>query len=124
AGTDSMGKPLDASILPFVVVPVASNGFDFMAAGLQYGSVVAVIYEDKLVYAIVGDQGDKGIVGEGSYALATLLGVPNDPQTGGVGSGVTYILFTGGSAVVQKPEDNTEATTLGEKLARMLIQGQ
>jgi Fungal chitosanase of glycosyl hydrolase group 75 len=122
AGTDSMGNPLDASTLPFVVVPQPSNGFDFMAAGLTFGSVAAVLYEGQLVYGIVGDTGDKGIAGEGSYALASALGIDPNPVTGGVSSGVTYLLFTGTGAVVAKNEDNAEAVTLGEQLAQMLVE--
>jgi hypothetical protein len=122
AGTDSMGQPLDASTLPFVVVPQASNGFDFMMAGLTYGSVAAVLYEGRLVYAIAGDTGDKGIAGEGSYALASALGIDPNPVTGGASSGVTYILFTGAGAVVAKNEDHAAAQSLGEQLADTLVQ--
>jgi hypothetical protein len=121
AGTDSMGQPLDASTLPFVVVPQASDGFDYSVAGLTFGSVCAVIYQGRLVYAIVGDEGGKGIVGEGSFALAEALSIDDDPQTGGVSSGVTYILFTGPGAVVARNEDHAEAVTLGATLAAMLV---
>jgi hypothetical protein len=121
AGTDSMGQPLDASTLPFVVVPQGSNGFDYVSAGLTFGSVSAVIYEGRLVYAIVGDVGDKGIVGEGSFALASALKIDPNPQTGGVSGGVTYILFTGPGAVVAKNEDSGEASALGAELAAMLV---
>ncbi len=123
AGTDSKGNPLDASTLPFIVVPSPSNGFDFSKAGLTYGSVAAVIYKDRLVYAIVGDEGGDGDIGEGSYALAAALGIDNNPQTGGVASGVTYIVFTGTAAVVAKNEDASEAQQLGAQLAQTLVAG-
>jgi len=121
AGTDSLGNPLDASTLPFVVVPQASNGFDFMAAGLTYGSVVAVLYEDRLVYAILGDEGARGILGEGSYALALALGIDPNPATGGVATGVTYLAFTGAGADVLENEDAAEARQLGAQLAATLV---
>jgi Fungal chitosanase of glycosyl hydrolase group 75 len=121
AGTSSTGQPLDASKLPFVVVPSPSNGFDFTKAGLGYGSVVAVLYKDQLVYAIIGDEGDTGVIGEGSYALAAALNIPNDPNTGGVASGVTYIAFTGPTAMVAKNEDPSAPGAMGPGLAEALI---
>lgn len=120
-GTDSMGDPLNASTLPFVVVPSPGDGFDFMTAGLSMGSVAAVLYLDRLVYAVIGDEGDEGVAGEGSYALAMALGIDPNPETGGVSSGVTYILFTGPGAVVLKSEVHAEAVTLGGELASMLV---
>ena len=122
AGTDSLGNALDASTLPFVVIPTPSNGFDFVAAGLNYGSVVAVLYKGKLVYAILGDEGGAGVLGEGSYALAVALGIDPNPATGGVGSGVTYIAFTGMPPIqVAKNEDHAEADQLGAQLAATLV---
>lgn len=122
AGTDSKGQPLDASTLPFVVVPQPSDGFDWTTAGLSFGSVAAVLYKDKLAYAIVGDLGDEDIAGEGSYALAQALGIDPDPSTGGVATGVSYVLFTGATGVVQHNEDHAEAEQLGEALAARLMQ--
>ncbi len=110
-GTDSMGNPLNASTLPFVVVPSPGDGFDFMTAGLSMGSVAAVI----------GDEGDEGVAGEGSYALAVALGIDPNPSSGGASSGVTYILFTGPGAIVLKSEVHAEAVTLGGELASMLV---
>ncbi len=121
AGTDSMGNPLDASTLPFVVVPQPSDGFDYDAAGISFGSVSAVIYKGKLEYAVVGDTGDKGIVGEGSFALAQALNIDPNPSTGGVTSGVTYITFTGPTSTVSKSEDHSEADALGAMLAAQLV---
>jgi hypothetical protein len=121
AGTDSMGHPLDASTLPFIVVPLPSNGLVYATAGIALGDVAAVLYKNQLVYAIFGDQSAKGILGEGSYALASALGIDPNPVTGGVSSGVTYILFTGAGAKVAKPEDHAEAVSLGAQLAAALI---
>lgn len=55
AATDSKGKPLDAASLPFVVVPLPSSRFDYKKNGLKLGSVVAVVYKDRLEYGIIGD---------------------------------------------------------------------
>src|SRR4030095_12663776 len=63
AATDSQGNPLDASTLPFVVIPLPSNGFDSANEGIQLGSVCAVVYDGMLQYGVFGDKGPKGIIG-------------------------------------------------------------
>jgi hypothetical protein len=121
SATDSNGDPLDAATLPYVVVPLPSSRFDYGAAGLAFGSVIAVIYQGKIEYGVFGDEGPKAIIGEASYAMAASLGIDPDPSTGGTDSGVTYIAFTGVGAVVPKIEDHPAAVALGEKLASTLI---
>lgn len=116
-----MGNPLDASTLPFLVIPLPSNGFDAAAHGIQHGSVGAVLYGGHVQYGIVGDKGPKGIIGEASYAMAVALGVDPDPVTGGADGGATYIVFTGPSGVVTKNEDHDEAVALGELRAAELL---
>lgn len=122
AAVDSKGKPLNASVLPYVVIPQSSNGFNYKTAGLKMGSVVAVIYKEKIAYGILGDVGPAGVIGEASYAMAQALGLNPSPTSGGAETGVTYIAFTGTSAVVTKNEDHTQAVTLGEAAANKLIQ--
>ena len=123
ATTDSKGNPLDASTLPFVVIPSPSNGFDYKAHGLKLGSVVAVIYAGKISYGILGDVGPAGVIGEASYATAVELGINPSPISGGVDSGVTYVAFTGSSAVVSKKEDHAAAVAIGEARAADLVDG-
>lgn len=119
---DSLGNPLDASTLPFVVVPLPSNGFDYKAAGLKLGSVVGVIYQGKIMYGIIGDLGPTGVIGEASYAMAKKLGINPSPISGGVDSGVTYVAFTGTSAVVTKKEDAAQAASIGASRAAAIVQ--
>lgn len=121
SATDSHGQPLDAAALPYVVVPLPSTRFDYAAAGLALGSVVAVIYQDRVEYGVVGDEGPNGIIGEASYAMASALGIDPDPATGGIASGVTYVAFTGSSAVVAPIEDHGAARDLGIARARALL---
>src|SRR6185503_2965501 len=73
AATDSMGQPLDAAALPYVVIPGKSTRFDYSAAGLKMGSVFAVIYKDTVMYGVAGDIGPTAIIGEASYRMAELL---------------------------------------------------
>jgi len=121
AAVDSTGKALDASVLPYVVIPLPSNGFDYKAAGLKLGSVVGVIYQGRILYGILGDLGPTGVIGEASYAMAKKLGINPSPISGGVDSGVTYVAFTGTSAMVTKKEDAVQAATIGAARAAAIV---
>jgi hypothetical protein len=121
SATDSNGNPLDAAALPFVVIPLPSTRFDYTQHGIQLGQVIAAIYDDKVEYGVFGDQGPTSIIGEASYAMAKRLGIDPDPSTGGVGSGVTYIVFTGPEGVVSVMEDHAQAVHIGQLRARQLI---
>jgi hypothetical protein len=123
SGVTSTGQPLDASTLPFIVIPLPRTGFDYRNFDIHIGSVAAVIYRDRVVYAIFGDAGPSSIIGEGSFALAQALGIDPDPSTGGVGSGVTYIVFQGADGRVTHNEDHDEATRIGEARAMALVSG-
>lgn len=118
----SDGQPLIASELPFVVLPLASDIWDYRDSGLAGGTVVAVVYQNKVVYGVVGDLGPSGQIGEASYAMAAALGIDPDPSTGGVsGKVVDYIAFPG---VVADPiEDPAQAVSLGELAATELVGG-
>jgi hypothetical protein len=122
SATDSNGDPLDAAALPYVVVPLPSSRFDYSAAGLQLGSVIAVIYQGKLAYGVFGDEGPNDIIGEASYAMAQSLGIDPDPSFGGTDGPVTYIAFTGDSAVVSPIESHDAAVAVGKARAQQLLQ--
>ena len=121
AATDSNGDPLDAATLPFVVIPGRGTRFDYIDAGLGMRSVVAVIYDGKVEYGVLGDVGPQPIIGEASYRMAELLGIDPDPSTGGAESGVAYIAFIGTESKVDVIEDHDAAVTLGLDLARLLL---
>ncbi|MGW6202893.1 glycoside hydrolase family 75 protein [Streptomyces sp. NPDC055089] len=112
-------RPLNAEELPYVVVPSRSSLWDFGSSGIRGGGVVAVVHAGKVEYAVVGDTGPAGIIGEASYATAEALGIDPDPKTGGVGSGVTYILFK--DSVVSPIESHSAAVTAGESLAKEFL---
>ncbi|MEU1459777.1 glycoside hydrolase family 75 protein [Streptomyces sp. NPDC005727] len=116
----SDGKPLKAESLPYVVVPSSSSVWNYSGAGIKGGGVVAVIYNGKVEYAVVGDTGPTAIIGEASYATAKALGIDPDPATGGVDSGVTYILFK--NSKVSPIESHSAAVSLGDQLARQFLQ--
>ncbi|WP_275560654.1 glycoside hydrolase family 75 protein [Streptomyces sp. 5-6(2022)] len=116
----SDGKPLIADKLPYVVVPSPSSTWDYRQAGIKGGGVVAVIYNNKVEYAVVGDTGPNKIIGEASYATANALGIDPDPETGGAESGVTYILFKNSS--VSPIENHDKAVSVGDGLAKQFVQ--
>ncbi|TDD61766.1 peptidoglycan-binding protein [Kribbella antibiotica] len=116
----SDGRPLNAAGLPFIVVPLSSTIWNFRNAGINGATIAAVVYQDKVAYAVVGDQGPTGIIGEGSYKLAQQLGINPNPSSGGVsGAVVTYILFPGISAV--PIENQTDATAKGQTAATAFV---
>ncbi|WP_369274556.1 glycoside hydrolase family 75 protein [Streptomyces sp. R11] len=117
----SDGKPLRSDTLPYVVVPSPSGTWDYRAAGVKGGGVAAVIYDDQVLYAVVGDTGPQQIIGEASYAAAEALGIDPDPAVGGAASGVTYILFRNSQA--SPIENHSAAAELGEKLAKEFVGG-
>ena len=116
----SDNKPLNAETLPYVVVPSASSIWNYANSGIKGGGIVAVIYNNKVEYAVVGDTGPSQIIGEASYATAKALGIDPDPKTGGADSGVTYILFQNSKA--SPIESHSAAVTAGEALAQQFIQ--
>ncbi|MQA08278.1 MAG: hypothetical protein GEU98_06940 [Pseudonocardiaceae bacterium] len=123
AWQQSDGQPLNAAKLPFAVVPLPSDVWDPQDSGIEdgVGNVVAVIYQNKLVYGVVGDKGPENIIGEGSYALAEALGADPDPSSGGIDeSDVTYIVFP--AEKVDPIEDNAEANAVGERLASQFVE--
>ncbi|MET9869712.1 glycoside hydrolase family 75 protein [Streptomyces sp. NPDC006129] len=119
AYAQSDGRPLSAESLPFIVVPAPSPIWDYRKHGVTGGSVVAVVYRDRVRYAVVGDTGPQGIIGEASYAAAKAIGIRPDPHGGGAPSGVTYIVFK--NSRVSPIEDHAAAVAAGERLVRRFV---
>ncbi|MER6823799.1 glycoside hydrolase family 75 protein [Streptomyces cellulosae] len=119
AFAQSDGRPLSSEKLPYVVVPAPSSIWDYRDHGVRGGSVAAVVYRDRVRYAVVGDTGPTDIIGEASYAAAESLGIDPDPRSGGTPSGATYIVFK--DSRVTPLEDKEAAETQGERLAREFV---
>ncbi|UMP02289.1 glycoside hydrolase family 75 protein [Amycolatopsis sp. EV170708-02-1] len=117
----SDGKALVADETPYIVVPSISSTWNFEKAGLKGAGSCAVIYNNKVLYTVIGDTGPKDIIGEASYATAKALGINPDPKNGGVDSGVTYICFK--NSKVSPIENHGKATSVGEGLAAKFVQG-
>ena len=117
----STGAPLDASTLPFIVIPLPSTRWRFASAGIALGQVALVIYNGRMRWGIFGDEGPSAIIGEASFAMAEALGIPSSPISGGVSSGVTYVVFPGAAARVAHNESNAEAVSLGMPLLNAFV---
>jgi hypothetical protein len=115
----SDGRYLSAESLPYIVVPAPSQIWDYREHGVRGGAVAAVVYGDRVQYAVVGDVGPGQIIGEASYATAKALGIRPDPRGGGTPSGVTYIVFR--KTQVKPIEDHAAAVATGERLAKQFV---
>jgi hypothetical protein len=112
-------QPLQSSRLPYVVIPNSSRIWDYRKFGIDCGTVIAVIFNNKVEYAVMGDTGPPDLIGEASYATAVDLGIDPDPMTGGVSSGVSYIVFQNSNA--SPIEDHAQAVRQGQVLARQFV---
>jgi hypothetical protein len=115
----SNGQPLNSAALPYMVVPSPSSTWDYRNFGIRGGGIVAIIFNNQVEYAVVGDTGPTDIIGEASYRTAADLGIDPDPSTGGTDSGVTYILFKNSQA--NPIESHTNAVSQGQQLARTFV---
>ncbi|MFZ3166345.1 MAG: SpoIID/LytB domain-containing protein [Candidatus Methanoperedens sp.] len=118
----STGQPLDASTLPWYVLPDHGNYFNYANNGIRGGQLGLVMYGDKQNYGIFGDENaNTRKIGEVSYAMAKSLGINPDPSNGGAASGVWYIIFTGSGNVVSPIEDHSKAVTMGNTAMNTLL---
>ncbi|MCE8426190.1 MAG: glycoside hydrolase family 75 protein [Candidatus Methanoperedens sp.] len=127
--TQSNGKPLAPATLPWYVIPETPNPiFDYAKLGIQGGQAGLVLYNGNMEYGVFGDERGRDAgnsagkdIGEVSYAMAVSLGIPPDPDTGGVDNGVTYIIFTTEANVVTPIESHIIADTKGESALTMMM---
>ena len=77
------GGSLDPTAIPYIVVPSRQKGL--------LGDLAVVSYRGRSIAAVVGDCGPR--YGEASVALADALGVNSHGVTGGIASGVTYVIY-------------------------------
>jgi len=120
--TQSDGKPLNAELLPWYVLPETPNPiFDYATRNIYGGEAGVVLYNGRMEFGVFGDErGRDGgnsaglAIGEISYAMASALGIDPDPAYGGIESGVIYIVFTTKDNVVVPIESHTAADTKGQ----------
>ena len=95
---------VDSEVVPFISIPSQLTHI-----GVRMGDVVCVGYRDKTCAAVCADVGPSGEIGEGSIALALILGIPASPRTGGVKHGVNYTIFKGSSRGWPRTQSDIEA---------------
>lgn len=125
----SNGQPLNPVVLPWYVLPETPNPiFDYSSYGIQGGQSGLCIYGSRMQYGVFGDERGRDVgngsglaVGEVSYAMAVSLGIPPDPNTGGVDDGVMYIVFTSSENVVTPIERQDQAVTTGQNALDALM---
>lgn len=80
-GPQKLGTPIDSEKVPYIVVP----GGHYKEAGVGKGDLAIVRNREngKMTVAVVADMGHSNKRGEGSMALASELGVNNNPMSGG-----------------------------------------
>ena len=115
----STGAFFTADVTHYFVVPLPSSRFNYTSAGIKPGNVGAVIYNNKVVYAVFADEGPDDIIGEASYATAQALGIDPDPATGGTAGPATFIVFTG--TVPSPVENNSVIDSVGATAANAFV---
>jgi hypothetical protein len=121
----SCGTDIAADETPYFVIPIGSPA-NSKNRGIQIGQVAAIIYKDRVAYAVFLDEcGIRTLIGEASCATARLLGIDPDPKTGGTDDPVTYLVFTGPSGRISDPKqyaDHALAAAIGVRRAKQLLQ--
>ncbi len=109
------GKPVDADAVPYFVLP--GKGF-YQQFSIHLGDIAAIIYKDKIEFAVFADRGPNQKLGEGSIALHRSLG--HETIRGGrfhdeaIDNNVVTIVFPGsGDGTPQTPD---KIRALGKKL--------
>lgn len=131
-GVSGQAKNVDAEKVPYFVLPgakPASQSF-FSRMGIKKGDVAAVIFKNKIEYAIFADVGPATKMGEGSIALAQSLGhnpfkiVSGKPVVKfSIPKDVIYIIFPNSKFTPLKPLTVVEKTREIGKLLFKAIGG-
>ncbi|MEE4546719.1 glycoside hydrolase family 75 protein [Streptomyces sp. V4-01] len=120
---DSNGQALGAHHVPFYVLgddcwdrTTPCPHFYYKEHGMSGRQFALMFYNGKVIGSIFGDtqtansqttsDNDSRELGEASVKAAQLLGIPSSGTTGGVDNGVTVVMFSGSSWVVNGTNSN------------------
>lgn len=136
---DSNGKQLAAHHVPFYVLgddcydrKSPCPHFFYKEHNIKGRQFALMFYKSKCIGAIFGDtqtgnnqttsNNDSRELGEASVKSASLLGIPSSGTTGGVDNGVTVVIFSGSSWVVNGTNStlNSNAQALVDKALNSL----
>jgi len=124
--SDSNGKALGAHHVPFYVLGddcwdrvKPCPHFFYKEHGMSGRQFALMFYNGHVIGSIFGDtqtannqttsDNDSRELGEASVKAASLLGIPSSGTTGGVDNGVTVVMFSGPSWVVNGSNANLNA---------------
>lgn len=125
---DSNGTALGAHHVPFYVLgddcwdrKTPCPHFFYKEHGMSARQFALMFYNGKVIGSIFGDtqtannqttsDNDSRELGEASVKAAQLLGIPSSGTTGGVDNGVTVVMFSGSSWVVNGTNSNLNDNT-------------
>jgi len=125
---DSNGKQLAAHHVPFYVLgddcwdrKSPCPHFFYKDHNIKGRQFALMFYQSKVIGSIFGDtqtgndqttsDNDSRELGEASVKAASLLGIPSSGTTGGVDNGVTVVIFSGSSWVVNGTNANLNTNT-------------
>jgi len=125
---DSNGQALGSHRVPFYVLgddcwdrTTPCPHFFYKERGLTGRQFALMFYNGKVIGSIFGDtqtannqttsDNDSRELGEASVKAAQLLGIPSSGTTGGVDNGVTVVMFSGSSWVVNGTNANLNTNT-------------
>jgi|GEM_PF-2842261 len=136
---DSAGKQLAAHHVPFYVLgddcwdrKTPCPHFFYKEHGMSGRQFALMFYKGQVIGSIFGDtqtannqttsDNDSRELGEASVKAASLLGIPSSGTTGGVDNGVTVVMFSGPSWVVNgtNAQLNANAQALVQKALNTL----
>ena len=125
---DSNGQALGAHRVPFYVLgddcwdrTSPCPHFFYQERGMTGRQFALMFYNGKVIGSIFGDtqtannqttsDNDSRELGEASVKAAQLLGIPSSGTTGGVDNGVTVVMFSGASWIVNGTNANLNTNT-------------
>jgi hypothetical protein len=104
---------VDAASVPYVVLP--PQGFRHAKLG-DFATIVN-LQNGKVVGGIVADESAPELpMGEGSMALARMLGIDSNPRTGGTEKGVAYVIYPrSGNSEPRSPDEIARVSQMNFK---------
>lgn len=112
-GEEGQRVHVNAETVPYIVLPVEF----YKDMDIKLGDVAAVIWKDRLVYAVFADTGPKELIGEGSIALSEALGFDpwemvdgNRQIVNGIEDHVLMIVFPNSANEGVTPENINQKT--------------
>jgi hypothetical protein len=117
--------PLDANQVPYFVLPLPTTWPN--AFGASLGDYAAVLFNDRVAFAVFGDFGPRTKIGEGSLELLRRLGQERVRPNGtvinaGTEPGVLTIVFPGSGNAADRTNQQTLLAAIDRRGRDLLAQ--